>query len=172
MNVISYEKAYCLFPRATLEERRSLVVATDGPGQLPALLKYEERGWEMVVSVSSRERTGRNPSFPFGKRFIDDRYTWTIALDLSGLSLSRRITPLSPVLTQDPVSATSWTFRYLPDDGGEMEFGSISDERLLYTYALDDEEIIQKAESRLRRAESIATRSTPDSALFPNSQRR
>ena len=53
-----------------------------------------------------------------------------------------------------------------------MEFGSISDERLLYTYALDDEEIIQKAESRLRRAESIATRSTPDSALFPNSQRR
>lgn len=141
MNIITYEKAYCLFPYATLEERRALIVATDGPGQGPAMEKYRERGWEMLLSLSSRERNSRDPSIPFGFRFLGDRHTWTLPLDLNGVALPRAINSGSSALSHDPAIATSWVFKYVPDDGGDVDFKSVEDDRLLYTHLVHDNSI-------------------------------
>ncbi|KAL0575033.1 hypothetical protein V5O48_006934 [Marasmius crinis-equi] len=52
MNVISYSHAYCLFPKATLEERTALICrnAKDeaDEARVAARQKYIERGWSMI----------------------------------------------------------------------------------------------------------------------------
>ncbi|PIL37605.1 transcription factor [Ganoderma sinense ZZ0214-1] len=58
MNVISYEKAYCLFPRATLEERRALVSSSclgRGTPREDGLDKYRRRGWSIQYYLPTHE---------------------------------------------------------------------------------------------------------------------
>ena len=58
MNVISYEKAYCLFPRATLEERRALVSSSclgRGRPHEDGLDKYRRRGYTIQYSLPAHE---------------------------------------------------------------------------------------------------------------------
>ncbi|KAI1795024.1 hypothetical protein LXA43DRAFT_970716 [Ganoderma leucocontextum] len=58
MNVISYEKAYCLFPRATLEERRTLVSFScrgKSKQRQDGLAKYERRGYTVMYYLPSHE---------------------------------------------------------------------------------------------------------------------
>ena len=146
MNVISYEKAYCLFPVPTLEERRSFIISTDGPGQEPAKKKYHATGWEMVPSLSHQEFASTTPSFPLGTRFMGDRYTWTYPLDLTGINMQRSPGGRPPpILTQDPVAASSWTFCYDPnqyenedEEGGGMEFDVLASNRIFYQYLVRD----------------------------------
>lgn len=128
---------------ATLEERRSFIISTDGPGQGPAKIKYAARGWEMVGSLSQQELDSTMPSFPLGTRFVGDRHTWTYPLDLTGIHSQRPPGHSVPTLTQDPVVASSWIFRYDPDqdedeEGGEMVFDVIGCERILYQYLVRD----------------------------------
>ena len=162
MNVISYEKAYCLFPYATLEERRALIVPSDGPGQEPAIEKYKERGWKMLLSLSSRERNASNPSFALGPRFMGDRHTWTIPLDLTGVQPPRALTSRTPALTTDPVAATSWVFKYEHDEGGDVSFETASSTYLLYKHVLRDEGTLQMVSDALKASiTSYALESTP-----------
>ena len=58
MNVISYEKAYCLFPQATLEERRTLLSSScrgRGKHRMDGLLKYHQRGFDVLYSLPASE---------------------------------------------------------------------------------------------------------------------
>ncbi|TBU53566.1 hypothetical protein BD310DRAFT_937845 [Dichomitus squalens] len=58
MNVISYEKAYCLFPRATLEERRTLISSScrgRSRHRAEGLAKYERRGYKLIYSLPMHE---------------------------------------------------------------------------------------------------------------------
>ncbi|KAH9899411.1 hypothetical protein C8Q73DRAFT_743368 [Cubamyces lactineus] len=55
MNVISYEKAYCLFPQATLEERISLLMSScrgRSRYRAPGVAKYHKRGFSMITAPS------------------------------------------------------------------------------------------------------------------------
>ena len=79
MNVITHEKAYSIFPRATFEERQSLIYANEETA-LEALLKYQERGWKFFNRVHVNE--ARDPLSPFsqGSRHLGDSKCWTIRL--------------------------------------------------------------------------------------------
>ena len=58
MNVISYEKAYCLFARATLAERRALASSSclgKGKHREDGLKKYRRRGWTIEYSLPAHE---------------------------------------------------------------------------------------------------------------------
>ena len=89
MNVISYEKAYCLFPRATLEERRTVVSSScrgNARHRAGGLAKYARRGYKLTYSLpaheivadpaaqvlfpTSRARLGR-PAFPAHSDLFD-----------------------------------------------------------------------------------------------------
>ncbi len=76
MNVISYEKAYCLFPRATLEERRALVSSSclgKGKPRQDGLEKYTRRGYSIMHYLPTHEIIP-DPSaqslFPTTRRFL------------------------------------------------------------------------------------------------------
>lgn len=55
MNVLTYEKAYCLFPRATLEERRSLLSSScrgRSKRRSAGLAKYASRGFTLLSALA------------------------------------------------------------------------------------------------------------------------
>ncbi|EPQ54924.1 hypothetical protein GLOTRDRAFT_25227, partial [Gloeophyllum trabeum ATCC 11539] len=80
MNVISFEKAYSLYPRATFEERRSLIIPCSGPSQTPALEKYDARGWHILPGTPESEQLDDHSAFCSIERWIGDKYTWVIDL--------------------------------------------------------------------------------------------
>ena len=83
MNVISYEKAYCLFPQATLEERRTLLSSScrrKGKHRLAGLAKYAARGFKILYDLP-RHEVQPDPATPLYPAFLQptgsdgDRYS-------------------------------------------------------------------------------------------------
>jgi len=79
MNIITHEKAYSLFPRGSFEERRSLMISTEGSKQDAARAKYVSRGWTMVERLTEAELALKDKSaFSSAKRYVGDTQCWTI----------------------------------------------------------------------------------------------
>ncbi|CAL1699944.1 unnamed protein product [Somion occarium] len=144
MNVISFENAYSLYPKATFEARSSLVCATDGPKQEPAMEKYKERGWTMVKQTSVAEL---KDLFHFKRascRYMGDKYCWTIPLDKDSITelVQPGIGKVSSMLTHDPVAASNWKLIYNPILGGSMHFDSLSETHLELKYVYASEQMV------------------------------
>lgn len=87
INVISFEKAYSLYPKATFDDSRALIIHSDGPSQVPALKKYAERGWKILDGISESEQFDDRSEFSAIVRWIGDRCTWVIDLDMKGIDI-------------------------------------------------------------------------------------
>lgn len=77
MNIITADWAYCLFPLRTVI-RLEMQQVKDRPftcSEKRAVAKYERRGWKCV----SYKRRVEDGEFR-GRRFVGDRYTWSIPL--------------------------------------------------------------------------------------------
>lgn len=66
MNFITFEKAYCLYPRATLNRFFNLILKPETPTLYRALRKYQNRGWIHFRLLSPTARS----------IFLDDRVRW------------------------------------------------------------------------------------------------
>lgn len=123
MNFITYSAAYSLFARSTFEDRRSLIMETSDGHSVPRQ-KYRERGWRMVYGRSKDLSSPNHTPSAFGamERYVGDRYTWTIPLDVTEFDLpwltcragevipiveanSWRLMPLSRLRTEDFMDA-------------------------------------------------------------------
>jgi len=80
MNLITHDKAYSIFPRATFEDRRSLIFDKDGDSAAKARAKYEERSWTFVEGLEVQRRGPFSP-FSKGTRRLGDSKCWSISLD-------------------------------------------------------------------------------------------
>ncbi|THH19902.1 hypothetical protein EW146_g1349 [Bondarzewia mesenterica] len=110
MNVISYEKAYSLYPLATFETRISFLCTKDAARRQMAIKKYTPRGW--TVSAGKRKlgkRACLHLSFRRGVRSLNDRHTWGIPLNTVGIT-AESSTPDTLGRTCDPVVASRWQF--------------------------------------------------------------
>jgi hypothetical protein len=148
MNIISYEKAYSLYPRATFEERRSLICATLGPHQEPARQKYIVRGWTMLYSVTQAEQNYESSAFRTGLRRIGDRFSWIIPLSLEGVDLARPRNLHINSFPCDNLAAHTWCLSHPihPDDELEdatpkMVFKFFVSPVLRYHYIVADRNI-------------------------------
>ncbi|KAK0243801.1 hypothetical protein EDD85DRAFT_732084, partial [Armillaria nabsnona] len=47
MNIISHSHAYSLFPKATFDQKRALIITTSGSGQEVGRGKYRDLGWKL-----------------------------------------------------------------------------------------------------------------------------
>lgn len=81
MNLITHDKAYSLYPRATFEERRSLVHHARTAERERALKKYEDRGWAIVKKITKEESQDRRSAFYPSLRSVGDRKCWTLLLN-------------------------------------------------------------------------------------------
>jgi len=115
MNAISHDTAYAFFPRATFEERRSLVCTTSAERRDIALTKYSARGWHVLTRLSRRERQNSRSSLHAGKRSMQDCRTWRLRLSSP---------PLPPTELVGVVAASTTLWRSMVDlrTGGEWNF--------------------------------------------------
>ena len=139
MNVITFEKAYCLFPRATLDEYFSLVCTSRQDDVIEAIYqKYTARGWNIIRSVDDIDHVTTDPALNMNqRRWIDDRFAWSIDLPLpptfkkSLVSLNER----TKAIGRDPASVTTWRQTISEDQHTcEMVFNHCQSINLFYGY--------------------------------------
>ena len=100
MNLITHNKAYSIFPRATFEERRSLIHVQHEESAVQAHRKYEKRGWQFITEIDEDEIQNTTSAFADGPRHLGDSKCWTIHLH--------------PELNHSPMfwEANSWRLHY------------------------------------------------------------
>ncbi|KAI0684139.1 hypothetical protein BC835DRAFT_1293861 [Cytidiella melzeri] len=136
MNVISWDRAYCLYPRATLEDRTSLLVRRYGVLIRNIVTKYTARGWAFIYSCPASRR--KDLALTFVPRWIGDGRSWVIKLPTEGVTAPPSFNSISRPLTRDPCCLTSW--RLLPRDEDEdpypmVDFGvTVSSNAFFYQY--------------------------------------
>lgn len=143
MNVIAFNKVYCLFPRATLEARCSLLSSSSkgiyqNRGQ--ALAKYTWRGFNVVFSPPPGDQFCRMPTFPLGWRWLDDDNTWVIILDATGVDKPTPPNVLSVPL-YDPSEICNWQVVYAPMKGAFMQYAVMKSDLLRYRYVVSDQDL-------------------------------
>lgn len=138
MNIISYERAYCLFPRATLEYRVSLLTSRgrDGSGQSEESIdKYSKRGFCMIDHIP--DDTYRR-AFPVGCRWVDDSTSWVLPLDTHGVIAPPHPNSRSPPLLHDPMSTCNWEMQQTSIWGAVMHYNVTRSELLRYRYVVTE----------------------------------
>ena len=107
MNLITHDRAYSLYPHATFEEHRSLVISTEGSKQETARKKYTARGWTMVGTGQDEDIRNARSDFTPCRRYIGDSRCWTI--------------PVLPKLDlpEDFMATNTWELKYNPVVGLE-----------------------------------------------------
>jgi hypothetical protein len=89
MNLITCDKAYSIFPRATFEERRSLIFERDNRKVIlnnkdtdlvaKSREKYEKHGWSFIEAYEILQQDPLS-SFAKGYRYLGDSNCWSITL--------------------------------------------------------------------------------------------
>lgn len=136
MNMITHNKAYCFFPRATFgEHRRSLEVnpyrsGSDTIRVTKAFEKYKSRGWTIIPYATREDFDGPNAAFPHGLRRVGDSKCWTI--------------PLSPDidLPDGHAESNAWVTQYDENMNVVMRFYGMYSQNLLragYVLPEDDQ---------------------------------
>ena len=139
MNVIAWDRAYSLYPRATLIEHQSL--CTRGEEDPGIINKYYQRGWHMLDEEDLLD--DEYPAFSTGMRWIGDGKSWTIALAVDGVIPPPPANPRTLALSRDPCAGTAW---HLSIDIVEIErsdWGDSDDERMEDNDDEKDEEEVQ-----------------------------
>lgn len=103
MNFITYDRAYCLFPRATIIEKIGVVTNYSGaPREKAAIEKYSERCWTMIYGRNELEKGLIWRVVPPGMHKIGDHTSWVIPLS----------TPPHIKLFSSRVRSESWRLKY------------------------------------------------------------
>ncbi|KDR77818.1 hypothetical protein GALMADRAFT_65576 [Galerina marginata CBS 339.88] len=137
MNIITHEKAYSLYPRATFDERRTLSYVPDPTEdnghekRQVALQKYTSRGWTVVDRITDVEFRDPRSAFASGERHLGDFKCWTL--------------PILPklALPKSTIEANSWALLYDRKLEPLMTFTVLVSRRLRFTYLIADERLRQ-----------------------------
>ncbi|KAF9522295.1 hypothetical protein CPB83DRAFT_864681 [Crepidotus variabilis] len=129
MNLITHDKAYALYPKATFEERQSLVYSTEGVKQDSARKKYVTRGWTMVEHLSPAEVNSDRTAFKSGLRHVGDSLSWTIDL-FPEMRLSESF-----------IRTNTWTLCFDPEGGPLMKFEILLFKKLAFSYLIGDRDV-------------------------------
>ncbi|KAK7686688.1 hypothetical protein QCA50_010288 [Cerrena zonata] len=141
LNVIAFDKAYCLYPRATLEERLMVVCTTRNDDVIEGVYRrYVQRGWFLIRGFHAMHLFSLDRSLSSINRWIDDRFSWSILLPYDFQDGITSINSQTDPLTQDPVSVSGWTLTARGNginDPAAIEFHRVEDRDLFYHYVLE-----------------------------------
>ncbi|KJA12934.1 hypothetical protein HYPSUDRAFT_649054 [Hypholoma sublateritium FD-334 SS-4] len=138
MNIITHDKAYSFYPRATFDEHYSLVCRPDV--EVDTLKKYKARGWSMFdLSDFPPLRVDMYSTFSLGRRYVGDPCCWTIPIN-SGLNLPHGY-----------VESNSWVIKLRYRFGEEKvitKFDVLATRRLKFSYIVDTADLNMENEIR------------------------
>ncbi|KAI0689628.1 hypothetical protein C8T65DRAFT_523508, partial [Cerioporus squamosus] len=139
MNAISFDAAYCLFPRATLEARTTLV--TTAPSGLPkryrqGIEEHLSSGHTLVVHIPEHEFYSSSCPYPLGWRWVDDSCSWVLRFSVGGINPPTKSS--GALLRRDPMTISNWLMRYVPIRGASIHFAIVRCDSLKYKYIAAD----------------------------------
>ena len=144
MNIITFDAAYCLYPRATVFAHQTLCLQESTVDNELAWNKYYLRGWEPVRYLF----TANSPFMHTCVRWIGDEHTWVLPLG----------NPSSNVLEsafKDPMSTTSWALLSVPGEYHRMHFHSYTGSPQIARLTVANREIVQGLEDIRRKNREI-----------------
>ncbi|TCD60895.1 hypothetical protein EIP91_009321 [Steccherinum ochraceum] len=148
MCFITADVAYCLFPRATICNRRSMVLDTvHQRGRCEeAYNKYRQRGWTVEFREDILDDDIERMFRP-GERWVGDGLTWRIQFgeDRGHAVRPEEDTPIAECTTRiGPVLQAS-AFRLETDPQAVIKWEDLSHPRLYYTHAVGEvsDELLQ-----------------------------
>lgn len=108
-NVITHSKAYCLYPKATLLERRTLFNDwCNNSTYHNAVSKYTARGWTFVHSLKAEEHVDPFSAFSSGPRRMGDSKSWTITFSPVNSHPSRWVPPCHHQSVDHDLEIDTW----------------------------------------------------------------
>ncbi|KAI0765137.1 hypothetical protein C8Q74DRAFT_1286445 [Fomes fomentarius] len=123
MNIITYNAAYSLYPRATFLKREALEINKYNPRAVAALTKYSERGWRIMSNPSPLLACLPHNAFHFDvERWVCDTKSWTIRLDMEGVTPPPKASPSSVQLDWDPAAECSWMLLHQNNPKAQVYF--------------------------------------------------
>jgi hypothetical protein len=144
MNVIAWDTAFCLYPRATLLDRVALVIHPLIPLDTPAVRKYAERRYRLFNAPHAFQRTQLAPVFfPDALRWVDDARGWAVPLDTAGL-VPPPLSATSAPIARDPVAHNSWMLRWDDKKGVRMDYFTLNPGVFRFGYLCQDESFLKK----------------------------
>jgi hypothetical protein len=145
MNVIAFDAAYSLYPRATFDFRCGLSLAQISPREAKALAKYATRGWAIHSTIWPHEEDTLQRLFKvYDLRRMGDRDSWVIPLDTTNITLRSPFTLSSPPFTEDPAIFSSWKLTESTSESGQyrMAYHFLSSTILKYDYVNADRDFL------------------------------
>lgn len=148
-SAISWRRAYCIFPRATLHNNRVLLLDTlDGPldlSQAPNVAGYiERRNLEVQDTLDEHEYLFSNTHspFPLGARTMTDNSSLSIDLDIADIPLQS--TDAASFPTDDVVNSCG--FRLRGDFGGRswVDYTLVLAPLLKYSWLMSRNELLHQ----------------------------
>lgn len=132
MNILTYDTAYSIFPRAIFEDRIGLALLCSEPScNESALRKYQHRGWTISQHVSNAELGA--PTFVFAPklRYVGDALCWKI--------------PILPTFHPEQpccydIKSNSWTMCYNSRLTLTMTYKVVASPRLQFSYLIESDE--------------------------------
>lgn len=135
MNFIAFDAAYSLYPMGTFEKRETLSVWRARPlHDLTVEIKYGERGFAWLSTLSVGTSPQKPPFYAFTDRTVGDRYTWKLPLDTRGVTLRSQMNPSSSVFQCDPVIYNGWALERVQHGVGTV-YKTIKSSVFRYNYS-------------------------------------
>ncbi|KAK7887474.1 hypothetical protein LTR67_009894 [Exophiala xenobiotica] len=88
VNIVTWNKAYSLFPKETLLEKKTYMLKPMDDYFETLLRKYARRGWDLEEIVRREDHTPSSSIQPV--RRLGDRFTWAVRLPMESLEQSKR----------------------------------------------------------------------------------
>ncbi len=144
MNFITFDHAYCLYPKATLRLGLNLLLQSIRDGARASLMKYHERGWPYVRFLEPEDAAFVHTIV----RWVCDPHTWVIALH-------------SPYAATDwpshvdPVAVATWSIASWPANGHRIHCELYDRETFINPMVFATERIEQELDNIITRHESF-----------------
>ena len=88
VNIISWDKAYSVFAKDTLIDRKTYMLKLVDAYFETLLQKYNHRGWLLEETMWEEDRSPSSSIQPI--RRMGDRFTWTISLPTENLKIPKQ----------------------------------------------------------------------------------
>ena len=142
LNVISWDRAYSLYPRCTFEHRKAIIFRHSSHKFGEVLQKYSDRGFEFTTTRANTHLS-HDPAIASQSRWIGDKHSWVFELPTEGVTLPPPVTELSRPLTRDPCYLATWrrVDRVFPTAHSTIAFEKVGGHNALhYEYVILAEE--------------------------------
>lgn len=144
MNFITYDRAYCLYPMATLRRHTNLLLQSIRDGARRSVVKYDKRGWRYVRTLAPDDASFVHTIV----RWVCDPHTWVIPLH------SPRTLAGWP-LHVDPITVATWSVATWPANGHRIHCELYDRETFINPLIFATERIEQELDTIITRHESL-----------------